>query len=116
MIKLIAVGAVLCSLTACTSTDFMNNAYVGRIDNENRLTVMFKNEDGTYRPQFDTDCPAAQYGEYRKSTGGCSISANRITEVESFYEHKNHKPHMKIHKKNIQSTIVGTEQIHEYEL
>ncbi|ENV5883844.1 hypothetical protein ACFIPR_003212 [Enterobacter kobei] len=82
------------ALSGCTTTtpDFMKNAVVGVVDGS-RTIVMYENQNGTYRPQFASDCPPILLGEERPSTGGCIINANRVTEVENYEVHKQHGSH-----------------------
>ncbi|EKB0514321.1 hypothetical protein OMZ99_001058 [Escherichia coli] len=88
------IFAAAVALTGCTTTtpDFMKNAVVGVVDGS-RTIVMYENPNGTYRPQFASDCPPILLGEDRPSTGSCEINANRITDIESYEVHKQHGSH-----------------------
>ncbi|END4012192.1 hypothetical protein ABL325_004702 [Escherichia coli] len=80
--------------TGCTTTTpaFMNEAVVGDING--RTLVLFPVNGGKeYRPQFSSDCQPMLLGEERPSTGGCIITADRLTNIHSYTEHKEHGPH-----------------------
>lgn len=92
-LKALALSTTI-ALTACSTTtpSFMSKAVVGTVDGY-RTTVMFPNPNGTYRPQFTSDCPPALLGEDRPSTGGCVITPERVTNVEPYLVHKAHGAH-----------------------
>ncbi|HHA1271488.1 TPA: hypothetical protein ACOELQ_001966 [Enterobacter mori] len=88
------IFAATVALTGCTTTTpaFMKNAVVGVVDGS-RTIVMYENPNGTYRPQFASDCPPILLGEDRPSTGSCIINANRVNGVENYEVHKAHGSH-----------------------
>lgn len=82
MSKLLIPMIVLLSV-GCTTQGFMKKAVVGKVDGNKGYTVLFKNHDGTYRPQFSSDCP-----NVLTKVGSCKINANRITNIEPYYKHQ----------------------------
>lgn len=81
-------------LVGCSgkTPEYMHKAVVGTVDGY-RTTVMFPNPNGSYRPQFTSDCPPALLGEDHPSTGGCVITPERVTNVEPYLVHKAHGAH-----------------------
>lgn len=77
------VPVILLLCVGCTTQTFMKKAVVGHVDNQKGYTVLFRNSDGTYRPQFSTDCP-----QRVSKSGSCVIAENRITDIEPFYKHQ----------------------------
>lgn len=70
----------------------MKDAVVGTVDNHYVLVIFptYKHGDVQYyRTQFASDCPPkANFEDDNPSTGGCNISGERITNLTSYYEHK----------------------------
>lgn len=97
-------------LVGCSgkTPEFMHKAVVGDING--RTIVMFPVGDGSkYRPQFTTDCPPSLPGEDRPSTGGCIIAAERLSNVHSYLEHKEHGQHKNTTKAPTRTGNYGTE-------
>ncbi|WP_447743287.1 hypothetical protein [Enterobacter asburiae] len=106
------IFAATVALTGCTTTtpDFMKNAVVGVVD-DSRTIVMYENPNGTYRPQFASDCPPILLGEERPSTGGCIINADRVTNIESYEVHKQHGSHSTMKRVNTNPSHISIESI-----
>ncbi len=85
---LILVTALMA--TGCTTQhSFMNNAFVGYVDNQ--AVVLFnagtRNGVKYYRPQFQSDCHYNKYYQDDNNSTECLIRESRIADLRPYKEH-----------------------------
>lgn len=77
--------------TSCTSqhSSWMDNAYVGYVDNQ--AVVLFdagtRNGVHYYRPQFQSECHYNKAYIDEQSSTGCVINEARIADLQLYYRH-----------------------------
>lgn len=89
---IITVLIMLC--TSCTSqhSSWMDNAYVGYVDNQAVILFDAGTRNGVhyYRPQFQSECHYNKAYIDEQSSTGCVINENRIRYLRPFL-HQTHR-------------------------
>lgn len=93
MLKKTLIVVLLALSTGCTSTqhDFMEQAYVGYVNNHAMVLfdAGYSNGVKVYRPQFASDCGKVydKYYQMDNSSTTCLVRESRITDLHSYNEH-----------------------------
>lgn len=105
------IALMLALSVGCSAThSFMDNAYVGYVDNQ--AVVMFdagtRNGVKYYRPQFQSDCGHAYNKTYQddNSSTGCLIRESRINDLHPYNNHPD-----KVKSKYADNIIVPFESV-----
>jgi len=86
----ILIMVIALMATGCTTQhSFMNNAFIGYVDNQAVVLFTAGTRNGVkyYRPQFQSDCHYNKYYQDDNNSTECLIRESRIVDLHPYKEH-----------------------------